>query len=141
MLSVIVMFGKLEWSDLYVHWPGNLAWPILFLKTGFPTPLFAAAIVIGVIYIIICLSSFILHILLSLDKKSPYLKTHWYICLVLILGTLITGIVLCCVYGKDGDYYWSYGRKVFVIFCGVSFVDLAFWLFGLWRARHWKMFA
>jgi hypothetical protein len=36
ILLLMIMFAKTSWVDVYAHWPGNLAWPILFLKWSFP---------------------------------------------------------------------------------------------------------
>jgi len=46
---------------------------------------------------------------------------------------------MCCIYGKDGDYYWSYARKVFVVFAGVALLGVGGSGYGWWRSGHWGM--
>lgn len=143
VLSVCGLAGKWGWVDRYLHWPGNVVFPIMFLKWGFPGPLFTSAIVIGAITTAICLTSFLLHCLTypSLQLQSSHstlYKYHWYVSIFLLIGCLILALVMLCINDKDGDYYWTYGRKTFVVFLGVSMLDIGFWVYGFRRVKFWS---
>jgi hypothetical protein len=55
------MVAKVSWADRYAHWPGNVVWPILFLKYGFPGAFSIPAIMIGVVYAFISIASFLVN--------------------------------------------------------------------------------
>jgi hypothetical protein len=84
------MIAKGTWAERYAHWPGNLAWPILFLKFSFPGTLQIPAIVIGSIFTFICLSSLILNIYYykSHDlSKDRLLTNQWSLSIILMFTT------------------------------------------------------
>lgn len=60
-LFIMLLVGNVTFADRYSHWPGNLAWPILFLKIAFSGGFKTPAIVIGAVYAFISVSSFILN--------------------------------------------------------------------------------
>lgn len=87
VLFALIIIAKVAWADRYAHWPGNLAWPILFLKWGFPAAFGIPALVIGIIYAIISLLSFIVNALHynSLDiqgKDSNIMIGQWGLSMV-----------------------------------------------------------
>ncbi len=61
VLFIMIMVANVSWADSYSHWPGNLAWPILFLKFGFSGNFRIPAIVIGAVFAFISVTSFILN--------------------------------------------------------------------------------
>lgn len=61
VLFVLIMIARAAWADTYANWPGNLAWPILFLKVGFPGIYHSPALAIGIIFAIISITSLIVN--------------------------------------------------------------------------------
>ena len=91
VLFVLVMVAKIAWADRYAHWPGNLAWPILFLKIGFSGAYHIPAIVIGAIFAFISIASFALNAFhynsLDLDgSKNQLLTGQWTLSMILMFG-------------------------------------------------------
>jgi hypothetical protein len=89
VLFILVMVAKVSWADRYAHWPGNLAWPILFLKTGFPGALATAALIIGIVYAFISIGSFVLNVYVygSIDASKDRLLTgQWSVSMILMLA-------------------------------------------------------
>lgn len=85
------MVAKVAWADRYAHWPGNLAWPILFLKWGFPGNLSIPALVIGIVYAIISGLSFLVNAFHynSLDiagSGSNLMVGQWSLAMILMFG-------------------------------------------------------
>jgi hypothetical protein len=127
------MFARLSEAERYAQWPGNLAWPILFLKSGFPGALHIPAIVIGVVYAIISILSLFVTILNygGWDGQARRsMSTQWVLSLVLMVACEILAIVMLVTNGKGSDYAWSYGRAIFVIFAAVNIIDFFFWFYG-----------
>jgi hypothetical protein len=136
----MIMFAKTSWVDVYAHWPGNLAWPILFLKWSFPSVLHVSALVIGFIYALISLASFIINIFQynSFDsRKANLVNAQWGISLILMFVCEVLAIVKLVTSGYDGDYNWHYGRAIFAIFAGVNIIDFIFWIYGYRRLSAW----
>lgn len=144
VLFILVMVAKIAWADRYAHWPGNLAWPILFLKIGFQGAYHVPAIVIGVIFLFISVVSFGLNAFhyntLQIDgSKDQILSGQWGLSMVLMFFTEIFAIVILLTTAKDGEYWWDYGRKIFVVFAAVNIIDGFFWFYGYRRLSAWKL--
>lgn len=142
VLFILVMAGKIAWADRYAHWPGNLAWPILFLKTGFPGVLRIPAIVIGAVYAFISVASFFLNAFyyntLDIDgSKTRALSSQWTLSMVLMFAAEVLAIVMLVMNGNDGEFGWQYARKIFVVFAAVNIVDFFFWFYGYRRLSAW----
>lgn len=136
VLFIMVMVAKVSWADRYAHWPGNLAWPILFLKYGFSGAFHIPAIVIGVVYAFISIASFLVNTYLynSLDlNNNRLLQSQWTLSMILMFGCEILAIVMLVTNSNDGEYWWQYGRKIFVVFAAVNIVDFFFWFYGYRR--------
>lgn len=61
VVLILVLVTHFAWADRYANWPGNLAWAILFLKSGFPHPWEDPALAIGILFAIVSLSSLIVN--------------------------------------------------------------------------------
>lgn len=61
VLFVLLLVASISWADRYSHWPGNLAWAILFLKVAFSGGFRIPAIVIGAVHAFISLTSLIIN--------------------------------------------------------------------------------
>ena len=46
-------------------------------------------------------------------------------------------IVILVTTSNDGEYWWQYGRKVFVVFAAVNIIDFFFWFYGYKRLASW----
>jgi hypothetical protein len=53
--------------------------------------------------------------------------------------TEIFAIVILLTTSKDGEYWWDYGRKIFVVFAAVNIIDGFFWFYGYRRLSAWKV--
>jgi hypothetical protein len=127
------MVAKVSWADRYAHWPGNIAWPILFLKYGFPGAFSIPAIMIGVVYAFISIASFLLNTYLynSLDPgKEKMLTGQWSLSMILMLAAEVLAILMLITNSNANEYWWQYGRKIFVVFAAVNIVDFFFWFYG-----------
>lgn len=136
------MVAKVAWADRYSHWPGNLAWPILFLKQGFPGALSSSALAIGILFAIISFSSFVVNTIHynTLDvsgRKANVLVGQWSLSMVIMLACEILAIVMLITNEHDGDWNWIYCRKVFVVFAAVNIIDFFFWFYGYRRLSAW----
>lgn len=142
VLFILVMVAKISWADRYAHWPGNVAWPILFLKYGFSGGLRIPAIVIGAVYAFISITSFILNAFhyntLDIDgSKTRVLTGQWTLSMILMFGCEILAIVMLVTNSNDGEYWWQYARKIFVVFAAVNIIDFFFWFYGYRRLAAW----
>lgn len=138
VLFILIMAGQVGWADRYAHWPGNLAWPILFLKWGFPGAFNTPALVIGIVYAIISILSFLANAYhykdVTLPGGSNILKGQWSLAMILMFGAEVLAIVMLVTTAKDGDWNWFYARAIFVIFAAVNIVDFFFWFYGYRRS-------
>lgn len=141
LLFVLVMVAKVSWADRYAHWPGNLAWPILFLKLGFSGAYHIPAIVIGAVYAFISIASFIVNAYLynSLDlDKNRLLQGQWTLSMILMFAAEVLAIVILVTTGNDSEYWYQYGRKIFVVFAAVNIIDFFFWFYGYRRLSSYS---
>lgn len=135
------MVAKVSWADRYAHWPGNLAWPILFLKLGFSGAYHIPAIVIGAVYAFISIASFIVNAYLynSLDlDKNRLLQGQWTLSMILMFAAEVLAIVILVTTGNDSEYWYQYGRKIFVVFAAVNIIDFFFWFYGYRRLSSYS---
>lgn len=142
VLLLAIIIGKVSWEDRYAHWPGNLTWAILFLKVGFPGALATPALVIGILYAVISVTSFIFNAFhyntVDLTKnKANILTAQWVFSMIVIFGCEVLAVVMLVLHDKDGDYAWNYARKIFVIFAAINIVDFFFWFYGYRRLTAW----
>lgn len=56
-----------------------------------------------------------------------------------MIVTEVLAIAMLVINGKDGEYWYEYSRKVFVIFAAVNLVDLIFYLYGYRRMSAWSL--
>ena len=133
VLLGLILFAQVAWADRYANWPANLAWPILFLKQGFPEPWSSPALAIGILFIIVCVSSFIVNAIYYRSySKNNIVLAQWTLAIVISIGCEILAIVMLLKHG-GGDYWAEYARKLFVAFAAVNLIDLAFWGYGYRR--------
>lgn len=78
VLLALILVAQVAWADRYANWPGNLAWPILFLKSGFPSPWTNPALAIGILFAVVCATSFIVNaIYYSSYTKNNTVIAQW----------------------------------------------------------------
>jgi hypothetical protein len=137
VLFIVAMAVRAIWAEIYLWWPANLAWPILFLKWAFPSSLRIPALVIGIIFAVISVLSLIIALVYYnydyKERKPAAITGQWAFSNVLMIGCEILAIVMLVTNGSDGDYDWVYGRSIFVIFAAVNIVDIVFWVIGFWK--------
>lgn len=140
VLFILVMAGKIAWADRYAHWPGNLVWPVMFLKSGFPGALRIPAIVIGSVYAFISVTSFIVNAFYynTLDAdKNRAVSGQWTLSMILMFAAEFYAILTLIMYGKEDEFGWQYARKTFVVFAAINIIDFCFWGFGYKRLGSW----
>ncbi len=89
VLFLLTMIAKAGWADRYANWPGNVAWAVLFLKTGFVSPYTIYAILIGSMFAFISLTGLAAHCWtynsLDFSGNNNKLSAHWLISVVFII--------------------------------------------------------
>lgn len=139
----MLLLANISWADRYSHWPGNLAWAILFLKVAFSGGFRIPAIVIGAVHAFISLTSLILNAMNYRTgddiKEHKLFNGHWTLSMILMVATEILAIVMLVTLGKNDEYWYEYSRKIFVIFAAVNLVDLFFFVYGYRRLSAWSL--
>ena len=103
----MLLLAKKEWSDRYTNWPGNLTWGIMFLKYSFGGKFHTAALAIGIIYVLISLTSFLINVylyntIIIQGRDHKMLVGQWNISMVLIGVSEVVAIALLVTASSDG---------------------------------------
>ena len=145
VVTIFILALNTNWAERYTNWPGNLAWPILFLGTKGLEAYQTAGLVIGVAMAVVCTSSFIVNMMVySLtdftSKKEKMMNFQWGFAMFLKLGCELYAIyLLVATDSKSSGYADEMGRKCLVIFAGVNALDMCFWAWGKKYMGVWTL--
>jgi hypothetical protein len=133
MLILFIIVGNVFAGERYSQWPGNLVWAILFLKTHFQGGFIPFALIIGIIYAIISFAGFSTNVLkdkISALEGRSVMSAQFWLSIVLMVACEGLALYVLVSSGKTGDYQFSYGRTVFVLFTAVNIIDFIFSFYG-----------
>lgn len=134
VVSVMAIFGPFDWVIRYANAPGNLVWPFLFFPFQWTNAFKGSYITVGVITLLITLTTFVVHALTirgTTAKNIKIIRIQWIVALVLMA---ICQIIVFVTYlaGADANTFNDMiAKKLAQTYLPINIIDAIFWFWGL----------